>query len=127
MSAPDRFPSNLVRNRLPATRGAERPARAERERRVVQGLSGGVSMAEIARREGITERGLRKYVRNLIARRAPEATGEFIATQMNRLNEALLVSFDAMSARKPPGGRPGGEDRARTRPLSWPEQRREGN
>jgi hypothetical protein len=54
-------------------------------------------MAEIARREGITERGMRKYVRNLIARRAPEATGEFVAVQMSRLNEALLVSFGAMS------------------------------
>ena len=97
MSEPDRFPSNAVRDRVPAARGALRPARAERERRVVQGLSGGVSMAEIARREGITVRGLRKYVRTLIARRAPEATGEFIAVQMSRLNETLLVSFGAMS------------------------------
>ena len=64
---------------------------------MVEGLKGGVAMAEIARQEGISERGLRKYVRTLFARRAPEATGEFIATQMNRLNEALLVSFGAMS------------------------------
>ena len=97
MSKSNRFPLNPVRDRLPAGRGAQRSARAERERRVVEGLSGGVSMAEIARREAITERGLRKYVRSLVARRAPEATGEFIAVQMNRLNEALLVSFDAMS------------------------------
>ena len=62
----------------------------------MEGLSG-VAMAEIARREGISERGLRKYVRNLIARRAPEATGEFTALQMSRLNEALLMSFGAMS------------------------------
>ncbi len=65
---------------------------------MVEGLKGGVAMAEIARREGISVRGMRKYVRTLIARRAPEATGEFIATQLNRLNEALLVSFDAMSS-----------------------------
>ena len=76
---------------------AARPASVERERRVVEGLKGGLSMADIARREGITERGLRKYVPNLFARRAPEATGEFIAVQMSRLNEALLVSFGAMS------------------------------
>ncbi len=62
----------------------------------MEGLSG-VAMAEIARREGISERGLRKYVRNLIARRAAEATGEFTALQMSRLNEALLMSFGAMS------------------------------
>ncbi len=40
--------------------------------------------------------------RTLFARRAPEATGEFIATQMSRLNEALLVSFGAMSAENLP-------------------------
>ena len=69
---------------------------------MVEGLKGGVAMAEIARREGISERGMRKYVRTLFARRAPEATGEFIATQMSRLNEALLVSFGAMSAENLP-------------------------
>ncbi len=98
---------NICADRSPASRdgiGSARsaPAKAERERRVVEGLKGGVSMAEIARREGISERGLRKYVRNLFARRAPEATGEFIATQMNRLNEALTVSFGAMSAENLP-------------------------
>ena len=75
------------------------PARAERDRRVVEGLKGGLAMAEIAGREGISERGLRKYVRTLFARRAPEATGEFVATQMSRLNEALGVSFGAMAAK----------------------------
>lgn len=90
-------------DRAPAGRSVRsEPEKSERERRVVEGLRGGVAMAEIARREGISERGLRKYVRNLFARRAPEATGEFIATQMNRLNEALLVSFGAMSAENLP-------------------------
>jgi hypothetical protein len=60
-------------------------------------LVGGLSMAEIAALEGISERGMRKYVHNLIARRTPETTGEFIAAQLGRLNEALAVSFDAMS------------------------------
>ena len=32
-----------------------------------------------------------------MTRRAPEATGAFIAAPMSRLNEALLVSFGAMS------------------------------
>lgn len=92
-------------DRAPAARAATRPARsgparAERERRVVEGLRGGLAMAEIARQEGISERELRKYIRNLFARRAPEATGEFVATQMSRLNEALGVSFAAMSAKQ---------------------------
>ncbi len=69
VSATNRFPSNPAR--LPAARGALRSAKAERERRVVAGLSSGVAMAEIARREGMTVQGLGKYVRTLIARRAP--------------------------------------------------------
>jgi DNA-binding CsgD family transcriptional regulator len=90
-------------DRAPAARSVRsEPEHSERERRVVEGLRGGVAMAEIARQEGISERGLRKYVRTLFARRAPEATGEFIATQMSRLNEALIVSFGAMSAENLP-------------------------
>jgi hypothetical protein len=97
--------------RFPSSPGWERsraagPARAERERRVVECLKGGLAMAEIARREGITERGMRESIRNLVARRAPEATGEFIAAPMSRLNQALLVSFGAMSE-EPPDPSPG--------------------
>jgi hypothetical protein len=102
LSEPSRIPSSPVRDRSPVARAAQHAARGERERRVVEGLKGGVAMAELARREGITVRGMRKYVRSLIARRAPEETGEFIAVQLNRLNEALLVSFDAMSAENLP-------------------------
>ncbi len=99
MSDPLSSDPDIRSGRAPAARSVRsRPEKSERERRVIEGLKGGVAMAEIARREGITERGLRKYVRTLFARRAPEATGAFIATQMNRLNEALLVSFGAMSA-----------------------------
>ncbi len=100
----------------------------------MEGLKGGVAMAEIARREGISERGLRKYVRNLIARRAPEATGEFIAVQMSRLNEALLMSFGAMSApschpRAIPGASPGRDPapwREPARPIANCDARRRG-
>ena len=99
MSDPLSSDPDIRSGRAPAARSVRSESqKAERERRVIEGLKGGVAMAEIARREGITERGLRKYVRTLFARRAPEATGAFIATQMNRLNEALLVSFGAMSA-----------------------------
>ena len=63
-------------------------------------------MAEIARREGISVRGMRKYVRNLIPPPAPEATCELIAAQPGRSDEALLMSFDAMSG-QPPGSRRG--------------------
>ena len=40
---------------------------------------------------------MRKYVRGLLARRAPEPPAEFMALQVSRLNEALFVSYNAMS------------------------------
>jgi hypothetical protein len=66
--------------------------------RIVAFLKCGVSMAEIARREGVSERGMRKYVRRLIARRAPEQTADFLVVQTSRLTEALCVAYGAMSA-----------------------------
>jgi DNA-binding NarL/FixJ family response regulator len=54
LSEPNRFPS--YRDHFSTARGVQRLAKAERERRVVEGLTCGVAMAEIARREGITER-----------------------------------------------------------------------
>jgi hypothetical protein len=93
---------NIRGDRSPAAPDGMRSAKSERERRVVEGLKGGLPMAEIARREGIPSRGYRKYFSSLFARRAPEATGEFIATQMSRLNEALIVSFGAMSGENLP-------------------------
>jgi hypothetical protein len=56
-----------------------------------------VSIAERATREGVTERGMRKYVRSVLARRAPQPPAEFLALQVSRLNEALIVAFSAMS------------------------------
>jgi hypothetical protein len=60
-------------------------------------LNRGVSIAEIADREGVSERGMRKYVRSVLARRAPQPPEEFLALQVSRLNEALLVAYGAMS------------------------------
>ena len=40
---------------------------------------------------------MRKYVRGLLARRAPEPPAEFMALQVSRLHEALFVSYNAMS------------------------------
>jgi hypothetical protein len=71
--------------------------KANRESRVVSFLNRGVSIAGIAAREGVTERGMRKYVRALLARRAPQPPAEFLALQVSRLNEALIVAYSAMS------------------------------
>jgi len=90
-------PPTLRRDRSPAARSAARRRKAERERRIVGFLNRGVSIAEIAGREGVTERGMRKYVRALLARRAPQPPAEFLALQVSRLNEALIVAYSAMS------------------------------
>jgi DNA-binding CsgD family transcriptional regulator len=84
-------------DRSPAARDAARQAKAERERRDVDLVNDGLSMAEIAAREGVSERGMLKSIRALIARRGPEATDAFIAVQVNRLNEAPRTSYGAAS------------------------------
>ena len=40
---------------------------------------------------------MRKLIRTLLARRAPAPPAEFLALQVSRLNEALLVAYGAMS------------------------------
>jgi hypothetical protein len=65
--------------------------------RIVGFLNRGVSIAEIAAREAVSERGMRKFIRGLLARRAPEPPAEFLALQVSRLHEALIVAYGAMS------------------------------
>ncbi|HEY1454657.1 MAG TPA: hypothetical protein VGF57_14445 [Roseiarcus sp.] len=86
------------RDRSAAARSAARRRRAEREAKIVDLLNRGLSIAEIADRNGVGERAMRKSIRALLARRAPAPPSEFLALQVSRLNEALLVSYGAMSA-----------------------------
>jgi hypothetical protein len=60
-------------------------------------LNRGVSVAVIAEWEDVTEKRMRALVRDILARRMPEPPAQFLAMQVSRLNEALLVSFGAMS------------------------------
>ena len=85
------------RDRSSAARSAARQERAEREARIVSLLNRGFSVAEIADRKGVSERAMRKSIRTLLARRAPAPPAEFLALQVSRLNEALLVAYGAMS------------------------------
>ena len=80
--------------------GARRVARLERFKReqlIVDYLNRGVSVAEIAARTGVGEKRMRAIIREILARRMPQAPEEFAAIQVSRLNEALLVAFSAMS------------------------------
>src|ERR1700722_475536 len=76
------------------------PARlnkAQLEQKIVALLNCGFSISEIAAREGVTERRVRQRVQEILARRAPSAPAEFVALQVTRLNEALLVAYSAMA------------------------------
>ena len=77
-------------------RGA-RLAKFKREQLIVEYLNRGVSVAEIAARVGVGEKRLRAVVRDILARRMPHPPAEFVAIQLSRLNEALLVAYSAMS------------------------------
>jgi hypothetical protein len=90
------FPAR-PRNRSIETRRAKRVEKAVRERRIVDLLNHGVSVAEIAGREGVTEKRMRAVVRQILAGRRPEGGADYAALQLGRLNEALLVAMSAMS------------------------------
>jgi len=85
------------RDRSIRARRAARLLKAGREGRIVQFLNGGVSVAEIAAREGVTEKRMRAVIRDILARRAPKPPAEFLAIQVSRLHEALLVAYSAMT------------------------------
>ena len=76
---------------------AARLAKFKREQRIVEYLNRGVSVAEIAARVGVGEKRMRAVIRDIFARRMPHPPAEFVAIQLSRLNEALLVAYSAMS------------------------------
>ena len=59
-------------------------------------LNRGVSVAEIADRSGVSIGHMRNLVRKILAERAPAPPAEYLALQVSRLNEALLVSYSAL-------------------------------
>jgi len=85
------------RDRSIASRRAARLKKAQREARIIAYLNRGVSADEIAARESLSLKRMQNLVREILARRMPQPPAEFVALQINRLNEALLVSYSAMS------------------------------
>ncbi len=75
---------------------AARLKKFERERLIVYYLNRGLSVAEIAARAGVSEKRMRAVIREILARRMPAPPEEFVAVQVSRLNEALLVAYSAM-------------------------------
>jgi transposase-like protein len=76
---------------------AARLAKFERERLIIEYLNRGVSVAEIAARIGVGEKRMRAVIREILGRRMPAPPEEFVAIQVSRLNEALLVAYSAMA------------------------------
>src|SRR5271163_1361574 len=90
-------PLAVPRDRSVEARRAARQVKASRERRIIASLNRGVPVAVIAEWEDVGEKRMRALVRDILARRMPEPPAQFLAMQVSRLNEALRVSFDAMS------------------------------
>lgn len=84
------------RDRSAAARRAGRLKKADRESRIMSLLNRGVSVAEIAAREGLSLSRMRRLVQAILAKRLPQPPAEFLALQVSRLNEALLVSYSSM-------------------------------
>ncbi len=63
--------------------------------RIVRLLNDGVSVDEVAARQGVTIQRMR--AREILAPRAPQPPAEFLALQVSRLNETLFVSYNAAS------------------------------
>jgi DNA-binding CsgD family transcriptional regulator len=96
-AAVETAPPPARRNRSVRARHEARLVKSRRERRIVDLLNCGRPVAEIAERENVTEKRMRALIREILARRAPQPPAEFLAQQVSRLHEALLVSYSAMS------------------------------
>ena len=84
------------RDRSVRVRRKARNAKADRERQIMALLNRGLSVAEIASRSGVSIKHMRNLVRKILAERMPQPPAEYLALQVSRLNEALLVSYSAM-------------------------------
>ncbi|RBP12864.1 hypothetical protein DFR50_11353 [Roseiarcus fermentans] len=81
----------------PADAKTARRKQFERDQVIVEYLNRGVSVAEIAMRFDVSEKRMRANIREILARRMPAPPEEFVAVQVSRLNEALLVAYSAMT------------------------------
>jgi DNA-binding CsgD family transcriptional regulator len=84
------------RDRSVRVRRKARNAKADRERQIMGLLNRGLSVAEIASRSGVSIKHMSNLVRKILAERMPQPPAEYLALQVSRLNEALLVSYSAM-------------------------------
>ena len=92
-AAPPATPRN---NRLDASHAA-RLEKYEWEQAIVDCLNRGLSVCEIAAQINVSEKRMRAVIREILARRMPAPPEEYVAIQVSRLNEALIVAYSAMA------------------------------
>ncbi len=80
----------------PKRKRATRRETALRDARIVRALAHGEPIDEVAAREGLSLKRARERVAAVVARRTLEPTEDFVAVQIARLNEAMLVAYGAM-------------------------------
>jgi hypothetical protein len=71
--------------------------RDAREKWVIDKLNRGMSVTELAARQGVTLRRMQILVREILATRATSPPAEYLALQVNRLNEAMIVAYGSMA------------------------------
>jgi hypothetical protein len=101
--APKRNPEALSPKfvRRGGSSGVPRATRLEkvrREERIVGLLNRGASVPEIAAREGLTLKRMRNVVREILSKRMPQPPAEFLALQVSRLNEALVIPVKLLAS-----------------------------
>ena len=86
-------------HRPPAPRRARtRRATAERKLRILERLTAGGSIAEVALAEDLTPRRVRQLIAAILAERAVDPPAGFIPLQIGRLSDALRIAHAKMMA-----------------------------
>jgi hypothetical protein len=76
----------------PAPRVAPRRATAERRLRILERLTTGLTVAHIARVEGLSVRRIRRIIQEMLASREIDPPAGFVQLQIARLSEAMIVA-----------------------------------
>ncbi len=93
----DPNPPPTRRQKAAEARRKARLKKDAREKWIIDKLNRGMSVVELAARQGVTLRRMQILVREILARRAPSPPAEYLALQVNRLNEAMIVAYGSMA------------------------------
>ncbi len=95
-TAPVPEPSRPPQPQRPPRRARIRRATAERRLRIVERLTAGLSVAEIAGAEAVTARRVRQLVAETLAEHAVDTPAGFVPLQICRLGAAMQVAYAKM-------------------------------